>query len=424
MQKPVHFEVEYQRLIVHREEDAFGHAEPFLWIVYFKVDGESVRVNAAHQLEGAPMLHKTLGDYGNLGRKFRSGARGKIPPALGRHSMGLHPIPVDANAQAAVGSSTVDGFAGAVIALCEEGFGGNVAMAHAQFDQLVEAEITAMMATRTAAQSAPTQAEWRALRDRLAAETQAIVEGGGSSGGVGQVSNDVLIGVDLVTFNVEDFAAPSQSTSFEHRWMNHGDWEIEGRTLRSLACPAEVVFELLDLIWEGLDFRPEDQQEGAGDREPRGEGSPSPPPANLDGMRAFARRRFARLPGLQAWWDIPSQHMHRIAAVLMKDRELLASAGIVLHELGAMLDRKKKPIKHAFFDHCERLLRVFAESDTRELRRDASIALDFVPALRGRSFQQVTELLNRVEPSRRPRLDQNRHLELRPRGGDRPDCAD
>lgn len=423
MQQPLLLEIELQRLILHEDAGGMGRAAPYLWAVYFSVDGRSAEIAANQMLQGGPTLHAPDGSHGNLGRVFRRvGARGRIPEAIGRHMQGMHPIRLDPTAQAALKIDAVPGFAGVFLALCEEGFAHDPVVGYQAFQALIDRELRQLMSGLSATRITPTQTEWQDFYDTVSAETLPLVEG---TPKLGLLRGDHLLGTDLVVFAAENFTPPAETTTFSARWEERGDWELQGRTLASLACPAEVVYRLLDLVWEGLEFR-DDAREGAEDREPRGDGNPGPPlPPNLDGMHAFGRKRFARLPGLQAWWDIPRTHMARIAADLMQEGALLDSAGVVLQGLCQMLEKKKRPIDHAFFDHCERLLGHFAESDARELSRDAAIALDLLPALRGRSFRECTEILNMVEPARYPRLGGHRGLEVRPREErprDHPDC--
>ena len=56
-------------LLVHvrtDEGDGWGSAEPYLWTVFFLVDGSTISVNSGLTLSGDATMHFTPGSHGNL----------------------------------------------------------------------------------------------------------------------------------------------------------------------------------------------------------------------------------------------------------------------------------------------------------------------------------------------------------------------
>ena len=68
---------------------------PYLWTIFFKVDGQGVRVKKNFKLTGKAKFSFSEGSHGNLGhRKPVEGETIEIPNAVGRWQTGLKPIAV------------------------------------------------------------------------------------------------------------------------------------------------------------------------------------------------------------------------------------------------------------------------------------------------------------------------------------------
>lgn len=82
------------RILCMDEADGAGNAEPYLWTLFFKIDGETARLDALN-LRGTITVSRRNGEHGNLqNRNVDAGTNIPIPPSLGRWNTTLIPIPV------------------------------------------------------------------------------------------------------------------------------------------------------------------------------------------------------------------------------------------------------------------------------------------------------------------------------------------
>src|ERR671910_189511 len=63
---PIGVRIELDHIHCHEEGDGIGSAEPYLWTVFFKVDGTTVSVTPGFTLDGEATVEFTPGSHGNL----------------------------------------------------------------------------------------------------------------------------------------------------------------------------------------------------------------------------------------------------------------------------------------------------------------------------------------------------------------------
>jgi hypothetical protein len=80
-------------------------ARPYLWTVFFKIDGEAVKVTAGGTLSGQATVIFTKGSHGNLGAGTINVGDVVIPDAVGEWSTLLVPIPADPAITALTGNT-------------------------------------------------------------------------------------------------------------------------------------------------------------------------------------------------------------------------------------------------------------------------------------------------------------------------------
>ncbi|MEO1449886.1 MAG: hypothetical protein AAFV07_10180 [Bacteroidota bacterium] len=91
----ISIQARFSRLICHREGSSWRKTEPYLWTLFFKIDGSTVKLSERFELEGEAVFHHTAGSHGNLGvLEMRTGEEVVIPAKIGVWQTTLEPIPV------------------------------------------------------------------------------------------------------------------------------------------------------------------------------------------------------------------------------------------------------------------------------------------------------------------------------------------
>lgn len=127
------------------EADEDGGAEPYLWTVFFKVDGDTAVVNDRFNLEGTASVFGTHGDHGNLGdTDVKENDTVPIPGSIGKFKTTLRPIPVKP-----IPGLTVGGVVGVIAILMEEDSTSEDAVAegHSQLDTALQNALNNLIPT-------------------------------------------------------------------------------------------------------------------------------------------------------------------------------------------------------------------------------------------------------------------------------------
>lgn len=138
------------RLRCRDEADGIGPAEPYLWVTFVKVDGETVVVDETFHLAGTPTIVPRLspgGDHGDLhDPAVRAGDVVTIPAPLDSFSTILKPIPLKTPI---AGVTHIGGVIGCIAVLLEEDDTPEHAIAagHTRLNDALRAEIQRVLAT-------------------------------------------------------------------------------------------------------------------------------------------------------------------------------------------------------------------------------------------------------------------------------------
>ena len=214
------------------EGDGIGSAEPYLWTVFFKIDGDTTVVNSSLALQGSATVVGTPGNHGDLpNHDVDPGENVSIPAVIGEFKTQLKPIPL----QQPVGDmKEVGGVMGVITVLMEEDNTPNSAIAkgHAALNKAVQDSLNALIPTLKFGHEEPTDEEIEAIKKKVGDTVTKAIKNGVSIwdwlGGFGNM--DDKIGSEVFRFSHKELEARGVSgISIQKRFKHEGDWELQGR---------------------------------------------------------------------------------------------------------------------------------------------------------------------------------------------------
>ncbi|HWT13139.1 MAG TPA: hypothetical protein VN231_10335 [Allosphingosinicella sp.] len=370
--------IQLERILCHEEGDGFGPAEPYLWPVFFKIDGDGVVLGPDLKLAGTATVPTRFGSHGNLGG---TGVGDKeeveIPEQLGAWDPVLRPIPVDPSLGF---GDDVGGVVGVAAMLMEEDNSSDAA-AVAGYQTLLGAIKTSLdMVIPSLAFGNPDIAEedQNSIKDAAASAIQyAIGKTRNFIGNLWQgINPDQEIGALVALFHFDDlFSAPP--SPIRQRWQNEGDWEIVGHVVGTVPCPAEGSDQLKGEI--GAIF--------AGD--------------DMDRMRGFRDRELRAAPGAALWWGLAERNAPALIRLFQTDREAASALTQLGPSAARLLGEPEAPIPDALIAHARTILKRAARSASRRLRIDSGRALSLLELAPGRSVGEALKIADAIPPARR-----------------------
>jgi len=375
---PIGVRIELDHIHCHDEGDGIGSAEPYLWTVFFKVDGTTVSVTPGFTLDGEATVEFTPGSHGNLPNSdVDPGEDVDIPGILGDWSTQLVPIGFQ---EPIPGVDDLGGVAGVVAVLMEE---DNVTddgaeAGHDALNGAVRDAINQIVATRTLTNQEVTDEEIAAFEESIddivsdaVSSQQNIFENIWS-----WLNADDTIGFKAFIFS-HDELVPNTVTEFSHRWENEGDWEIFGSVMAVEPCPADA---LDDIFGSGT---------GSAD--------------DLARLRAFRDGPFRERAGLQEWWKVLQRNTPAVALLLRGDDGLRRESAALFHSMAGALGSKGSSFGQDELREAARIADVLAEKTrSRRLRIDALRAADALRSIRASSIDEAIGSLAAIAPARRP----------------------
>ncbi|MBS0447957.1 MAG: DUF3892 domain-containing protein [Proteobacteria bacterium] len=223
--------LELTNLHCYDEGDSIGSAEPYLWTVFFKIDGDSVHIDNTLTLRGTATVVATVGNHGDIGPGgVGAGDDIPIPASLGRFETTVKPIPLDVPI-----GSLVDfpGTVGCIIVLLEQDSTSDdaVAAGRAALTSAVQDALDTMIPTLNVLHTAPTQEELDAMTAQIGkAVEDAISDQVSIWDWLGALGNmDDKIGSAVLRYSQADLDAAAYSgIPISQEWENEGDWLITG----------------------------------------------------------------------------------------------------------------------------------------------------------------------------------------------------
>jgi len=225
-------ELRLNNLHCYDEGDGIGSAEPYLWTVFFKIDGDTTIVNSNFTLQGTATVVTTPGNHGDLpNQDVDPGEDNPIPLVLGDFKTRLKPIPL----QQPVGNVTaVGGVVGVIAVVMEQDNTPDSAIAkgHVALNKAVQDALNALIPTLNFAHRAPTDQEIEAMKKKIGDAVSNAVSSDVSIwdwlGGFGNM--DDQIGSEVFRFSHEELEAQGlNGIGIVRRFKNEGDWELQGR---------------------------------------------------------------------------------------------------------------------------------------------------------------------------------------------------
>ena len=231
----LNIEFKLDRIHCHDEGDGPGNAEPYLWTVFFKVDGDTVVVNSDDIgnifLQGPPTVVTTPGNHGNLGTSdVDEDDDVNVPAIIGEYRTVMKPIPLTTPV---FGKTEVGGMIGCIVVLMEEDntSDSDAGRGHERLDSAVRDQLTQVMGTLGISKLEPTEEDINAMTDRIGSAVKSAIQDGVGVVewllGFGNMDDQIGSGVFRFTHGSLESSA-GMPIPFGRRWDNEGDWELFG----------------------------------------------------------------------------------------------------------------------------------------------------------------------------------------------------
>jgi hypothetical protein len=414
--------LELDRIHVHDEGDGLGSAEPYLWSVFFKVDGSTISVSDALELEGPVVLHTTPGSHGNLGTDDADeGETITIPAAIGEWETDMRAIP-DPPSLASL-NLEFGGVVGVVVVMMEEDnvSDDGAAAGKAALNSAVRTALQQIVDTRSISNQDVSEEEINQFTSSIGSKVEsAIVNQQNAFENLWSwINPDDTIGTKVFMFTHDELNAGTTKT-FSHRWKNEGDWELFGHVTSTVTCPVDAARALLEGVFSSkaastksaaaapapasatAAIRTLPTKLPAGTVKPVAEVKPAA--IDISPMRKFRDGDYRKFPGLAKWFALATRHSPRVAWQVVQKPELAPSLKAMLEWGNAIAENPKLVITDQQIEHAERLLQALEGGRNHAARVDASRARAVLGQLRGKTNLEALAILDKVEPARHPRI--------------------
>lgn len=382
---------------------------PFVWVVFFKIDGSSVTVKLGMNangdltyLQGSPTVVDTPGNHGDLGwGEWSFPEARQIDAANGSWIDSIIPIPVDPALQPLLmGASVKPAVFGAVVVLMADG--GHIprhaiAAGHQMLVQQIGVSLQALMDGITPAHQDITDEDIAtAVKGVPDAVTNAIKNSMSWWEKLWAVTGEDQQICQFVLHWTQDMFGDNGSTlpvdaSATSGW---GTFKLNGSVTLSLPCPAEAWQAVLDAFL-GLD--------STADSSTRARWS-----VTMDTMRAFRDAGGLRdYPGIARWWKVAMYHTPAVARILSEEPSARKAFTVLLDHGAMALGNPKKPLPNVLRKGAEVLCSALMESSSGLLQYDAHRAKAVLASLENVSTRDALRRFSDVALATPPKT--NRH---------------
>lgn len=404
----IRFDVD--RLHCRDEGDGWGSAEPYLWTVFFKVDGSTVSVSPALNLTGNAVIRTTPGSHGNLGdTDVDEGDVLTVPAAIGEWDTDLRPIPVPPPFDAV--QPDVGGVIGVVCVLMEE---DNVSdsgaeAGHQALNNGVRDAVNQIVATRTVTNQDVTDAELAGFESQITSAVSSAIQNQQNffENIWSWLNADDSIGFKVFLFKHDDLASAG-TIDFSQRFRSEGDWELSGTVTATAVCPVNI-FDILfarrsvDADVSDAAMARDEMVERVPAAAELADARPAATKFDIDSLRKFRDGPYREMPGLADWWRLAERNTAAVALAMTRSPELRDQAASLLTYAADNCHDPEARLDPAVLEQASQLLTRLADGTrSRRLRIDARRASDVVAMLDGRTVAEACKALDSVKPSRHP----------------------
>jgi hypothetical protein len=214
------------------EGDGPGSAEPYLWTVFFKADGDTVSAEAG-TLQGTATVAGTPGNHGDLGTtSVNAGDNVAIPASLGQFSGFVKPI-------AGPGGALLPGAIGYIAVLLEQDSTPDHAIAagHSALNQAVQTELNNLIPTLKLTDLSNLDPVLKGVKDRVSAKVKSAISNAQSTfEKLTHPNQDDTIGTDVKVIFAQDgkvgtdpFDLKTDPVTIDTAFHDEGSWTLSGR---------------------------------------------------------------------------------------------------------------------------------------------------------------------------------------------------
>lgn len=242
--KTLFLKLSLNQLCCHAKPDAWIEGEPYMWNVFFKIDGEGILMNERFRLEGKPIYHFSEGSHGNLNAKgMGAGDKVGIPKEVGEWKASLIPLTIP------IFEAHLSGLIGVVSVLIEQNYvsskgaeAGRLAL-NEYICGAIDGAIDGFDPRRVDIEDVD-----KSIKNYFDAQVREFTANIGNLVGeavsksqslaqniLSLVKKDVLIGFKVFDFSNKGIETAGGSVDFSHHFTGKkvGDWEVRGNIISS-----------------------------------------------------------------------------------------------------------------------------------------------------------------------------------------------
>lgn len=239
MLKPIQLQIALHTLSLHRKAKSWGNAEPYLWNIFFRIDGEAITINPDFTISGKGIFTFSEGSHKNLRNTIHRDNILHIPQNIGVWKTELHPVRVPYFEQ------DVSGIVGVVCVLMEE---NNVSNEGAEAGRIALGQQIQKALNSALKDFKPSVIDINDVQASIAKHFESkvaafsdgietsVIEAIKSSQSLLQnvwslLKADALVGFNVWNFDQKTIEAHNGTVHFNHKWntKKYGDWEVFGK---------------------------------------------------------------------------------------------------------------------------------------------------------------------------------------------------